>query len=222
MPTETQFAERLLEQLSLDESHLPSIESAVRRYAKKLLRDYNFPKSIATETFIPAALQQEYTLPTGWKKILQVYFKDITDPAAPTYGDPLGRTEGFRRPREDGIPEYFWIAGTSLWTDIQVPAADYATTRLIVLYQSGDIDSNIDWMLEDFEDILHTLAMFRLSSEHNKTELAAIWAVLWQEDMRALAIYANELEFEDYRMYMKVAGSDRRRQRYPIAADGSY
>lgn len=214
MTTIAEFAELLRDRLSVDDSYLPDITASVERYVRKLLRDYNFPKSVRTEIYTGlTAGQQSYTLPADTKKPLMVLFRDTADVAAPQYGAPLLRRGGFTLPASDRIARHFWLQGEELWTDISIPTGA-PSTELILMYQSNSYAYNIDWMLADFNDILFSLAMFRLASELGKPELTQVWTAMWVEDQRGLAIYINELEFDGLELLMKEAAPSRA-ERYP-------
>lgn len=217
MPTMADFCERLQERLGVDSSYLDhDIPSTVQRCMLKLLRDYNFPKALATVVYDDDDLevdQQEYPLPDFVKKVLQVWFSD-QESGTPVYGEPLLRREHFVLPDADGVSRYYWQAGTSLWTDIKL-SAPITNIALNVVYQSNSPVANLGWLLDDFEDILFSLCMFRLSAELSKAELANTWAALWQEDQRSLAIYTNELEFGNIEMLMRGARPPAT-DRYPI------
>jgi hypothetical protein len=190
------------------------LPSSVKRYVKKLLRDYNFPKSVQIQTYQhPVEGSQNYALPEFFKRDLQVVWMDDTNPVSPAYGAPLRKRESFIHPDPDGISRYYWLQGAMLWTDISVPAGS-PSSNLILVHQNHSIADNMQWMLDDFEDILFSLSMMRLSGELSKPELAKVWAALWQEDQKSIAIYLNELEFANLDMVQRETGH-RTTERYP-------
>lgn len=191
------FCERLKDRLGLDNSYLKDdLPGAVYRYVTKLLRDYNFPKAIVEKRWEDiVATTQSYALPSYFKKEVAVFWYDDTDPtAAVSYSDPLRRREHFVMADPDGTSRYYWIIGTTLYTDITIDSGS-AGINLIMPYLSLDPDDSISWILEDLNDILFTLCMYRLSAELGKPELYKMYQPLWAEDIKALAIYQNEIEY---------------------------
>ena len=218
MPNLADFSNTLQERLGVDSSYVSSndIPNSVGRYIRKLLRDYNFPKSIRRQLYTTIAEgDQSYTLPDDCKRELGVLFYDDSEDVY-VYSDPLRKTDGFVLPDSDGTPRNYWIEGTTLWTDIQAPE-DSADLNLVVVYQSNDPEYNETWMLNDFEDVLFNLSMFRLSVELGKTELAQVYATLWAEDQKALAIYLNELEYGNMEIIMRHLPA-KYQERYPASS----
>lgn len=215
MPTLAEFCETLADRLRLDDSYLAAdLPASVRRLIKTLLRDYHFPKAIRKNIWPDIDEgNQSYTLPADFKKPILLCFSD-TSGTEPAFGAPLERAEGFRQARADGVPCYYWLEGTTLWTDVTVPA-DSPNTNLILVYESNDALYNLGWMLDDYEDVFFTYCMSRLAAELNKTELAQTWIPLWQSDKQAFAIYLNELEFEGMTLLMRPALVRDGRGRYP-------
>lgn len=211
------FYEDIQENLNVDASWLTTkIPRGVTRAVKRLLRDYHFPKADRTQIWDGLiAGQQQYTLPDdfGLERIL--VFMDDTNAAAPLFSDPLRKRDAFVRPGSDLIPRFYWMEGTTLWTDIVVPSEDAANTNLVMIYRSNDYDYNLEWMLEEIPDVLLSLSMFRLCAEFNKTELLPGWSALWKEDKRSLALFANEQEYHNMDIVMKEVDRTRRDNRYP-------
>lgn len=209
-----EFVQTLRERLQLDDSYTTDIARSVQRIVVRWLRDYNFPKAVRLETFEDVAEgTNSFALPTDFKKPVLVLFSDDTDPDDVAYSDPLLRREGFVRANADGVPRYYWMVGSTLYVDVPMPA-DSPNTNLLLYYLSNDVAANIDWLLGDFPDVLFTFCMFRLSSEYGKPELAQIYAALWQEDIKSLAIFVNELNYDQLEMVMH-AGTPQFRERYP-------
>lgn len=211
----TLLSERLQERLGVDSSYLASdIPNGVSRCVKRLLRDYHFPKSVRTEIWKNVSPgQQVYTLPADFKKDLMVTFQDTSD-VVPVYTNPLKKREGFTLANQDQVPRYYWLQGNDLWTDIAIPSGT-TKTHLIAAYESNDVGYNLEWMVQDMEDVLFSFTMFRLSSEFGKPELAQVYVALWTEDQRSLAIYLNELEFGNMEMMMR-ASTPGHSPRYPV------
>lgn len=204
---------RVRETLKVDSSYdAEIIPFGIQRAMTRLLRDYHFPWSVRTVPFTGlTANQTQYTLPSDFKKDLMVQFYDT---AALAYSDPLDKVSGFRRANSDGVPRFFWLAGNKLNTDIKLPAAEIATTQLLLTYESLSWSINESWMIDQFEDMIYTLSVFRLATELNKEELAKLFATLWGDDRQALAIYTNELEF-DNGVYTQRESKPPRGERYP-------
>jgi hypothetical protein len=211
---------RVREALSVDSSYDNEIiPYGIQRAMTRFLRDYNFPWSLKTETFTGlVAGQRSYELPAGFKKELGVLFYDTTDE---TYSDPLLKREGFVLPYSDGIPRHYWMSDGQLHTDIALAAADAATTNLVLYYQSLDWAENEEWMVDRFEDMLFTFATFRLAAEKNKKEVAEIYGALWQDDRQSLAIYLNELEF-DNQIFIQREAQTVHTDRYGTLSRGPY
>lgn len=216
MTSFSEFCTRLQDRLGLDSSYVQGgdIPSSVKRLMKKFLRDYHFPKSLQLQQWTSiVADTQTYTLPAGTKKPHAVYFYDNSDPIK--YGQPLTKREHRVLPHPDGQARHYWIIGSTLYTDIIIDATTAAEgINLAMLYESLDVDANESWMLEDFEDILFSYCMYRLSGEFGKPELMQIFAPIWQEDRTGLAIYSNELEFDDLYIVQRELNS-KRLARYP-------
>lgn len=217
MPSFEQFCENLADRLRVDDSYVTNdIPQSVKRYVKRLLRDYHFPKSIRKNLYPDVdAGNQSYALPDDFKKDLLVIFMDNSDVANVQFSDPLTRREGFVVAQPDGIPRHYWQEGSTLWTDITIPADTGTGTNLVVVYESNDFDYNSAWLLNDYEDVLFSLAMFRLAGELGKPELAQTWALLWLEDQKSLAIFLNELEFNHMEILMRPATPVNSSVRYP-------
>lgn len=214
------FCITLADRLRVDDSYLTTdLPASVRRLVKKLLRDYHFPKSIRKSIWsdVPADTQS-YTLPSDFKKPLLLCFMDRTDADAPAFSEPLARREGFVRARTDGAPAYYWLEGVNLWTDISVPD-NSPNTDLILVYESNDVEYNLGWLLDDYEDVVFSYCMSRLSAELNKTELLQTWTALWGDDRVSLAIYQNELEFEGMEIMQRPATMRDSKGRYPAERD---
>lgn len=216
MTPEETLVERIRQGLSLDQSYSAEIiPFCLQRQVKRLLRDYNFPWSIVVEMYSGlVADQQEYVLPAGFRKELMVTFYDTE---LKCHTAPLLKREGFQHPPEDGSPRYYWQTGNSIWTDLLLPVDETDNTELWLWYQSLDYAANIPWMIERFEDALYTVVMFRLAAELGKQEIAQTFGTLWADDRTALAIYLNELEFDN----MEFVQRETRRpslDRYPGAS----
>jgi hypothetical protein len=209
----TDLVTRVREALSVDESYEATIiPYGIKRAGKRLLRDYHFPWAVQKQVFANlAAGSKDYAMPTAYKKELLVRFFDTEDL---TYSNSLAKSDGPVLIAEDGVPRKYWIWGGSISTDIVLDATQAATTQLEVWFESLDWDANETWLLARFEDILYTYSTFRIAAEKNKTELAQIYASLWTDEQRSLAIYLNELEFDNQEFYRRESSAVLR-DRYP-------
>lgn len=215
MTTEAELVTRIREGLSLDESYEDSIIPAgLARVANRLLRDYHFPWAVARETYSSLSTgQQTYSLPTGFKKELHLRFYDTADEC---WTDALLKREGFTLPNSDNTPKYYWLEDGNLHTDIKIPAEAAANTELVLWYESMSWDFNKWWMIDRFEDLLYTFAVFRIAAERGKKEIAEIFGALWADDRMGLAIYLNELQF-DNSIFMQREAKVNTAERYPTA-----
>lgn len=206
MPTLSELTTRIREALGVDDSYEAAIiPFGIERTAKRLLRDYHFPWSVSKQTYTGlAAGKQDYTLPVGFKKELAVFFYDTEDK---TYGDPLGKKDGFTLLGSDGVPRHYWVWNGNLSTDIVLDADNASTTNLILWYESLDWAANQTWMLDRFDDMLFTYCVFRMATEFSKPELAQLYGQIWTDDRTSLAVYLNELEFDNTENYLREARS---------------
>lgn len=215
MSTLEQLTARIREALSVDVTYEAEIiPFAIDRAARRLLRDYHFPWAIAKKVFTGLTVgQQDYTLPLALKKELLVLFYDTVDDS---YSRPLLKREGFLLPRTDGEPRYYWLYSSKLVTDVKVPVESTASLELHVWYESADPALNMDWLLSRFEDILFTYTTFRLAAERGKKEVAEIYGPLWMDERQALAVYLNELEFDNMELVQREPDQSNL-SRYPIS-----
>lgn len=203
---------RVRESLGVSASYdAETIPALIRRSIKRLLRDYHFPKSVHREEFLNLFLNsQEYTLPAGFKKELLVQFYD---PVTTSWSEPLLKAEGFRLPNSEGYPRYYWLEGLKLHTDTPLDISRVGFT-LQLWHESMDVAANEDWFTEDFEDAVYYHAVFRGAAEMRKPEVMQAFAPLWQDEVTSLAIYTNELEFDNLHMVQREPAA-RRGERYP-------
>ena len=182
-----------------------SIPDMIRSAIRRLLRDYNFPKTVsrwyfgsggtgdpgaATRTL--ALGEQAFDLPSGFKKGFELRFYD---PEEETWSGLLERRERFIEPHPDGITRRFWIENETLYIDTPVES-DGVGKQLVLWYQSKDVSANEDWITEDFEDAVVYQAVMRGAPEVRKPDVASTYAQLWLDERESLAIYLNELEWE--------------------------
>lgn len=217
MPTMVEMQERVRLAAAVSASYNATvINTALERAMKRLLRDYNFPKSIRsvfTEGDTEVG-QQVYPAPPGFKRILSLRFKDTGSNA---YSHALKRRHGFTLPlanptEADLYGTYYWLEGTNILVDRPAPVS---SIRLTVWHQSQLLDDAMKaWMLEDLEDLIFSRATFLVTSELRKEELAQLFAARVAEETQSIAIYANELEWEGMDMHMReVSGWPA--ERYP-------
>jgi len=210
---------------SYDETTLPA---AIRRAERRLLRDYNFPKSIKRRNWWTDAVPVEdrlgvgqfaFKLPTGMKRDLGVIYRSPgTNPPHTTgWTDPLKKLEGFRAPNtaSDAFARYYWLEGDMLVVDKPLYTLPVEVVHLELTYQSWDVVENEPWLIEDFEDVIFILTVYRAAAEMRKPEVMQAYAALWQEEVVSLATYVNELEYDNLYMMMREARA-RHDERYPV------
>lgn len=186
---------------SYDQETIPDL---IRGAVRRLLRDYNFLKSIqryyfgsggsgavGSSTKLLALGDQSFDLPSGFKKDFQLRFYD---PAEQTWSDALKKREGFIMPAASGVTEHYWLEGTKLYIDTAVEE-DGVGKQLVMIYQSKDVATNEDWVTEDFEDAVCYRAIMAGAVEVRKPDVAKTFAELWADERESLAIYLNELEW---------------------------
>lgn len=206
----------LREALSVDESYdttvLPNI---ISRCLLKLLRDYHFPKTITREFYTDLQVgRQEYALPTGFKKEHMIVFYD---PEETRYARPLLKREGFTLPEESGESCYYWLEGSSLFTDVTLIEENQGI-ELRMWYESMDVALNQDWLINNYSDVIFALCMYSAASQLRKSELVTTWRAIWSEERTSLAVFLNELQFDNSEL---VRGESRnynhseRLERYP-------
>jgi hypothetical protein len=192
------------------------VTDAITRTMKRMLRDYNFPKSVRRQTWAGAAIgAQSYPVPAGLKRPLELRF---TNPVDGTWSDELERKDGFVLPQvgdtERPYGRYYWIEGTNLYVDRPMPVGGL---NLVLWHQSLVVDTeSTTWLLDDFEDLIFSRACFLLTSELRKEELAPVFDARVQDEMTSIAIFANELEWQGMNMMMREANGPRG-QRYPAS-----
>ena len=194
---------------SYDDEKIPAL---IRRCINRLLRDYHFPKAVKRQDFLNLPLNaNSFGLPVGFKKELE--FR-LYDPVSGTYSDPLVKRERFQLAYPSGAPHYYWLQGTTLMIDTPLNAS-YTGFSGFLWYESMDTASNEDWMTTDFPDAVFYLSVVRGCAEFRKPEVMQTYAPLWQDEQTSLAIYLNELEWNNSQINMKEARGWPA-ERYPI------
>lgn len=207
------------------------IPAGIRRAVKKLLRDYNFPKSIRHTLYAldisgfppdyPAVAMQPgqslFPIPPAMKRELMLSWVTLDSNLVPdSWSDPLKKLEGFRAPnRECERGEFYWHDGANIRVDRPFGDSEGQNGGLSLTYQSWDVLDNEKWMLEDYDDIIFTLSVYRMSSEMRKAEVKAAYQDLWAEDVTALAVYVNELEYDGLYMMQREPRYNTA-ERYPV------
>lgn len=211
----TDLVDKLPALLSVDASYKESvIPTLLTNAIRRLLRDYNFPQSLAREEFPIVAGEVSYALPLGFKRDLSVVLHEKPD----LYGEPLLKREGIVARSESNQPEYYWFEGSELRLNTAHPNTE-ANAFVVLFYQSQDPEINADWLCDEFEDCVLSLTMYRAASVLRKPELAQGWGPIWAEDQRSLAIYTHELEFDNSEILMNAARTSKIRKRYPAAGE---
>ena len=194
------LVERVRSALSVSADYDAQIEAGIKSAGRRLLRDYNFPKQIVKLTYpLVAAGSQYLALPADFKKPLGVRLSQFEE-ATTFWSEPLTRAEAFKLPSPDGVPRHYWVEGTNLWFDTAMPQDGL---DVVLWYQSASWDDNAAWLLADQEDTLFYFAMTRLAPEMRKKEVFEVFAPLWSDERQSLAIYLNELEWDDVTILMR-------------------
>lgn len=178
------------------------IPALIRRSINRLLRDYHFPKSVKRVDFASAvAGTTEFNLPAGFKKELEVRYYN---PGDSTYSDPLRKRERFQLPYPRGTPYFYWLEGERLVVD--TPFSESMTGfSTYIWYESMDAAGNEDWFTTDFPDAAFYLSVVRGCAEFRKPEVMQTYAPLWDDERTSLAIYLNELEWNNADIMMREA-----------------
>lgn len=189
-----------------------TIPDLIRGAIRRLLRDYNFPKSVSryyfgsggsgspgADTRLLALNDQSFDLPSGFKREFQLRFYDPTNE---TWSDALKKREGFIEPAASGITEFYWIEGTKLFIDTKVEE-DGVGKQLFMIFQSKDTASNETWVTDDWEDAVCYRAIMAGAVEVRKPDVAKTFAELWADERESLAIYLNELEWNNVVMLQR-------------------
>jgi len=200
-----------------------TVPDLIRGAIARLLRDYNFPKSVSRYYFgtggtadgtsgsLLALDDQSFDLPAGFKRDFQLRFYD---PAEETWSEPLEKREQFVMPASSGATSNYWIEGTTLWIDTAIEA-DGVGKQLVFFYQGLAVTPNESWITVDWADAVVYSSAMRGAVEVRKPELADTYAKLWADERESLAIYLNELEWGNVVMMQrerKLPALDR----YPI------
>lgn len=185
---------------SYDAVEVPAL---IRSAIGRLLRDYNFPKSV-TRAYLgagPAAADgnptlelgdSSFDLPAGFKREFQVRFRD---PADNSWTKPLSKREGFILPDNTQTTSWYWLEGTKLYIDLEIDT-DGVGKQLVLIHQSQLVDATSeDWITTDFPDAVCYLSLVRGAVDFRKPEVAQAYGALWQDEQTSLAIYLNELEW---------------------------
>lgn len=193
---------------SYDDEKIPDL---IRSSINRLLRDYHFPKAVKRTNAVVALDDTSFALPVGFKKELEVRFFNPTDNS---WSDPLAKRERFQLPYPADRPYYYWQEGQNLYWDTPIDVSRVGWSYYM-WYESMDAASNEDWLTTDFPDAVKYLSITRGAAEFRKPEVLQTYAPLWQDEQQSLAIYLNELEWNNAEIYMREA----RRpaiERYPI------
>jgi hypothetical protein len=207
---------------SYDSEEIPDI---IRGSIGRLLRDYNFPKSIRRAYLGSGAVDgdgnatlaagdQTFELPTGFKREFQLRFYD---PADGTWSEPLSKREGFRLPAA-GVVEtgWYWFEGTALWIDLAIED-DGAGKQLVLIYQSMLLDEISEaWISTEWPDAVTYLSVMRGALDFRKPDVAKDYAALWTDEQTSLAIYLNELEWGNVVMMQRERAIPTL-ERYPVS-----
>lgn len=205
---------RIREALGVSASYdAETIPAAIKRAAKRLLRDYNFPKALKVQETALAAGEQSWTLPEAMGKPLALR---LYNPSDGTYSRWLERRDAAVGLSEGDLSSWrWWLAGTQGWLSNPFDnALATAGFEVHLVYQNLDPDADGGWIYSDFEDVLYYATVYREASTMRKPEVQQAFAPLYQEEITALAIYLNELEWQGVVVEMREARAWRS-ERYP-------
>lgn len=192
---------RVREALSVNSSYDAAIETGIKKTGERLLRDYNFPKQVKRQVFAAAGVGvKEFTLPAGFKKVLGVRFYQQEN-GEDFWSERLSRFDGFMLPIGKLMPSCWWLEGTKLLLDAGLPSA---SLDVVLWLQMQDWTGNADWLLADYEEALFYFSIVRLAPQFRKKEVLEVFSSLWQDERTSLAVYTNELEFDDLEMVMRT------------------
>jgi hypothetical protein len=187
----------------------PGIVEAMQR----LLRDYNFPKSVKRLTTAAPGQVQTLPFPDGVKRPLELR---LMNPLDGSYTDPILRREGFTRSTLAPFPEYYWVEDGLIRLD-KMLTADYGACNAVFWYQSMVPDAALQqYLLTSFPDVVKYKAVVALALELRKTEAAQAFAPMWTEAQVSIATFVNELEWNSVEATMHEA-HQRVFDRYPAS-----
>jgi hypothetical protein len=176
------------------------IPSLIRRTINRLLRDYHFPKSVRRQDYLGAAEGDfQFALPVGFKQELEIRYFDPTDSS---YSDPLTKRERFQLPYPSGNPHFYWLEGTNLLVDTPYNG-DMVGFSTFLWYESMDSASNEGWFTTDFPDAAFYFSVVRGCAEFRKPEVMQIYGPLWSDEQQSLAIYTEELRWNNAEIRMR-------------------
>lgn len=186
---------RVREALGVSSSYdAATIPAAIKRAAQRLLRDYNFPKALTNSNIVLQFGVQDYPRPAGSGKILRVQYYNPTDD---TYSEWLTRLDRAGLPINGGYSSHnWWTFGTRIF--VSNKADQQAVSQGMVLnvhYLTIDPDV-ATWIYDDFEDVLFYMTVYREAAAMRKPEVQQAYQALYTEELQALAIYLNELEWD--------------------------
>lgn len=202
------MVEKVRGTLSVSSSYDTLIQQQVEGAMMRLLQDYNFPKTIRKQEYSSLAVGEDtFALPSFFKKPLAVRIH-IAESGTHFYSDPLGRSQGFVLPSANGTPAYYWLENESLVLNCGMPSAGY---DIFLWYQTKSLMLCQDWLLSDLNDAVFYFSLVRCCPLVKKAELLETFASLWSEERTSLAIFANELEFNDSEIQMREPYGQRSR-----------
>lgn len=195
-----------------------SIPAWIKAAARRLLRDYNFPKSKTSKTWSGADIvsqigmpQPSFALPAGLGKIGALRLSDSNN----NWSDPLVRRERFVLASTGDVNSWmYWLDAQNLRLSNPI-TAEMSGYFLQLWYQSIDPDTNT-WIYDDFEDLLRYMVVYREAAAMRKPEVQAAFQSLYTEELSALAIYLNELEWDGVVINQREARTARS-ERYPAS-----
>lgn len=216
MPAIDDMVAKVRGALSVAASYDPVLLQAVNGAIERILRDYNFDRSIKLQKSLDLAVGADNVdVPSGLKRPLMVRFHQLDGTGAHLYSERLDRATGFVLPPQGQDPTHYWLMDGKLYWNLATPEAGL---DLFFWYQSRDVTTNQDWVLADFNDAIFYLSVIRAAPLVKKAEILSTYTPLWADERSSLAIFTHELEFNDVVMYQREA-APRRGERYPSALE---
>lgn len=195
--TFAEIAIRVRKALAVSTTYDTDLEDAVKDGAQTLLRNYNFPKSVVHGEYLLDNPSTGVQLEIDTGKVLHVRLSVVED--GETLYKILRRREPSALPTGEEGPQFWYQLGEELRFDRALEEDDYT---LDVWYLSTDPIANEGWLCNNFADVLFHSGCFNGCPLVGKPDLMGLWQPLMQRDEIGLAIFLNELEFNDLDLRM--------------------
>lgn len=204
--TRDELIEDAREALGVSSSWDAKIKRKLDDSVRYFLRNWNFPRAgeIVKRNSLNSGTK-EILMTSPSKRIMLVQLQDNRSPGQTFYKN-FQRSSGFRLPhaRDQGVPGWWWTIGDRIIFEQGLPESGL---DIWVYRQHLDPSLGLEFMLEEIPDALLIHLVYTNAPGWRKTEAAQAYAPLWAEQVKSLAIYANELEFEGVFLEMGAPGS---------------